>query len=235
MRTVLQFLPWLTVVDDSASCYRDFCLCRDLTKIVIMPTPSPADVIKLIDREVWIVTAQATVVPNQPDAGEVKPMHRGGLLATWVSQASLDADDPVMVIGLSPNHFTAELIDASRSFALHLLRQDQAQLGLNFALGSGRDRDKFDGLETISVKTGSPILADCLAWLDCRVTDRIDHGDRIYYWASVEAAMKNTSDGQVSTPLREQGLIAAATDAQKKQLRENLLFDLEFQQKRINK
>jgi flavin reductase (DIM6/NTAB) family NADH-FMN oxidoreductase RutF len=198
-----------------------------------MPNPSPAEVIKLIDREVWIVTAQATLSKPSPVDGSIP--RRGGLLATWVSQASLDADNPVMVIGLSPNHFTAELIDASRAFGLHLLRPDQAQLGLNFALGSGRDRDKFQDLETTSAKTGSPIMQDCLAWLDCRVTDRIDHGDRIYYWATVEAAVKNGADGQNPRPLREQELIAAASNLQKKQLRENLLFDLEFQRSRVPK
>lgn len=198
-----------------------------------MPNSSPADVIKLIDREVWIVTAHGSL--STESGSQESVLRRGGLLATWVSQASLDADNPVMVIGLSPNHFTAKLIDQSRSFALHLLRPDQADLGLNFALGSGRDRDKFHGLETMVAQTGSPILKDCLAWLDCRVTDRIDHGDRIYYWASVEAAVKYLADEQNAKPLREQGLIAAASDAQKKQLRENLLFDLEFQRSRTAK
>ena len=72
---------------------------------------SPIDLIEevfgIVDREVWIVTA-------------TDGTRRGGLVATWVSQASIDREHPVVLIGIAPNHFTAELIDASRAFGLHL-------------------------------------------------------------------------------------------------------------------
>jgi flavin reductase (DIM6/NTAB) family NADH-FMN oxidoreductase RutF len=162
------------------------------------------EVAKLIDREVWIVTAAA---------GE----RRGGLCATWVSLASLDPAHPVVLIGLAPNHYTAELIEGSGAFGLHLVRPDQASLALNFASGSSRDRDKFAGLQVADGKTGSPLLADCLAWLDCRVFARYDSGDRTYFWADVLAGGR-LSDRE---PLREQALMAAASEEQKRQLRQN--------------
>lgn len=168
-------------------------------------------ILRLIDREIWIVTAAA--------AGR-----RGGLCATWVSAASLDPDQPVVVAGLAPNHFTSELFQASGSFGLHLLRADQAELALNFAIGSGRDRDKFAGLATTAGSTGVPLLADCLASLECRVFSRYDTGDRWYFWADVVAGQKHGD----SKPLCEQALIAAASDEQRQQLAENRRQDSEF-------
>ncbi len=180
-------------------------------------------VIRLINREVWIVTAQAHD-------------QRGGLLASWVTQASLDPARPVMVAGIAPNHFTADLIDRSGCFALHLLGKKQTDLALNFAIGSGRDRDKLAGLTTRQEITSAPILTECLAWLDCRVIDRRDTGDRIYYWADVLSGGRTLAARDPdSTTLREQEVFAAATAEQKQMLRANLHADLEIQAALVEK
>src|SRR3954468_3901594 len=122
--------------------------------------------LRLVDRELWIITASN---------GD----RRGGLLATWVSAASIDPERPVLIAGIGPNHFTAELVQASRAFAAHLLRPDQTELAWNFANGSGRDRDKLASLEIENHETASPILTNCLAWFDCRVFAHYNAGDRL--------------------------------------------------------
>jgi flavin reductase (DIM6/NTAB) family NADH-FMN oxidoreductase RutF len=158
---------------------------------------------RLLNRELWIVTA-------------ADGARRGGLVATGVFVASIDARRPVLVAGLSPNHFTTELVQTSRAFAAHLLRPDQIDLAWNFAKDSGRNRDKLAGLSLTNAKTGSPILADCLASFECRVFARHDTGDRLYFWADVvEAATPFTSADQ---PLREQEFVKQLTDAQRQQL-----------------
>ncbi len=78
--------------------------------------------------------------------------------ATWVSQGSIDPQRPVMVAGIAPNHFTAELIDASQCFALHLLNFDQTTMALDFAIGSGRTRDKLINYDLLVGASGTPIL-----------------------------------------------------------------------------
>lgn len=168
-------------------------------------------ILRLVDREIWIVTAAADG-------------RRGGLCATWVSVASLDPDRPVVVAGLAPNHFTTELVSASGCFGLHMLRTDQASLALNFAIGSGRDRDKFAGVSLSTGSTGSPLLADCLASLECRVFSRYDTGDRWYFWADVVVGEKWCDD----QPLCEQALIAAASNEQRQLLLHNRREDSDF-------
>lgn len=173
--------------------------------------PSAAEridaVFRLVDREIWIVTAATA-------------HSRGGLTATWVSQASIDAARPLAQIGLAPNHFTSELVDASGAFALHLLSSEQTALAWNFAMGSGRERDKFAGLVTRSGVTGSPLISPCLAWLECKVVARLATGDRIYYWADVvdgEAREGNTASQE--RPLTEQQFIRQVPDDQRGQLK----------------
>lgn len=170
------------------------------------------ELFRLVDREVWIVTATAD-------------SKRGGLLATWVSEASIDREHPGVLIGIAPNHFTAELIDAGNAFALHLITEAQIGRAWNFAIGSGRERDKLHGLDAKTGATGSPILTDCLAWLDCQVFARLPTGDRTYYWADVV----DTSTSRAGVPLTEQRLIELATDEQKAILRSNRAADIALQ------
>ncbi|MDX1962826.1 MAG: flavin reductase family protein [Pirellulales bacterium] len=187
-----------------------------------MPIPSPSPrlatehALQLVNREIWIVTAQAGA-------------RRGGLVATWISQASIDPERPVMVAGIAPNHYTAELIDAAGGFGLHLLSAAQTALALNFAIGSGRERDKLANLEVLP-SGGAPIIRDCLAWLECRVINRYQTGDRNYYWADVLAAGRSLAarDANVQT-LRERDLICAATPEQRQALQRNLHADIELQ------
>jgi flavin reductase (DIM6/NTAB) family NADH-FMN oxidoreductase RutF len=125
-----------------------------------------------LDREIWLLTAEA----------EAK---RGGLIATFVAQASIVPDLPRMLVGLSRRHHTWELVERSNSFALHLIDEQHLDWIRRFGLESGRDKDKFDGLNVRRAGTGSPLLEDAIGWLDCRVENRMESGDRTIYLAEV--------------------------------------------------
>ncbi|HVS40047.1 MAG TPA: flavin reductase family protein [Gemmataceae bacterium] len=133
---------------------------------------APAALFAWLDREIWLLTAQADG-------------RRGGLIATFVSEASIAPDLPRMVVGLAKQHHTWGLVEASGAFALHLLGEDRLDWVWRFGLKSGRTGDKFEGLEVRTVATGSPILGGAVGWLDCRVETRLDSGDRTIYLAEV--------------------------------------------------
>lgn len=169
-------------------------------------------VLRLIDREIWVLTA-------------ADGKRRGGLVATWVSAASIDPTQPVLLAGIAPNHFTAELVQASRAFAAHLLRQDQVDLAWNLAKDSGRDRDKLAGLSLVQGMTGTPLLADCIGWCDCRVIARYDAGDRWFFWGKVVAGTlcvpldaDGTRSMPATIPLREQEFFRRLNNEQRQHL-----------------
>lgn len=180
-----------------------------------VPTGSTAEaaqieaVFRLIDREAWIVTAAA---------GD----RRGGLLATWVARASLDPSRPVCLAALGASHFTTELVLASREFAAHLLRPEDAALAWQFALTSGRDRDKLAGLQLARGMLGAPILENCLAVVECRVVKHYNARERHYFWGAVVAG-RTLGAGP---PLRESQFFAAGAPEQRRQARENLATDI---------
>src|SRR5262245_53477403 len=125
-----------------------------------------------LDRELWLLTAAS--------GGR-----RGGLIATFVTQVSIVPDLPRVLVALARQHHTTGLVEASGAFALHLLGEENLELVWGFGLESGRDRDKFAGLETTTSGVGNPLLIGTVGWLDCRVEAKLDVGDRLVYTAEV--------------------------------------------------
>jgi flavin reductase (DIM6/NTAB) family NADH-FMN oxidoreductase RutF len=90
--------------------------------------------------------------------------------------------------------------------ALHLLCEANLDLVWRFGLQSGRDVDKFAGLDARDGQTGCPLLADTVGWIECRVEARFDTGGRTLYALEV-------LEGQVThfaPPLRTQRLLELA-------------------------
>lgn len=158
--------------------------------------------LKLVDREIWLVTAAA--------GGR-----RSGLTATWVSQASLDRERPVLLAGLSPRNFTTELVEQSGLFTAHLVQHDLVPLAFRLASTSGRDVDKLAGLPVVAHESGALILTLARAWFACRVFHHLDAGDRRFFWGEVIAAGEAGS----GPPLKEQAFFAALSPEERQQLK----------------
>jgi flavin reductase (DIM6/NTAB) family NADH-FMN oxidoreductase RutF len=127
-----------------------------------------AEVWRRIDRELWLVTGAAGA-------------RRGGLIATFVAQASLTPELPRVLVGLAVQHHTRQLIEESQAFALHLLAEEQLDCVWRFGLQSGRDVDKFAGLAVTTGASGVPLLEETPAWLECRLEANWDVGGRVVY------------------------------------------------------
>ena len=156
-----------------------------------MDATAAATLFAWMDREIWLVTAQA---------GD----KRGGLIATSVNQASIVPDLPRVSITLAHQHHTWELVEASGVFALHLLGADNLDLIWRFGLESGRNVDKLDGLLPKSSGLGSPLLSGTIGWLDCRIEARLDVGDRTVYVAEVvQGEVTNFAQPLMMTRLME--------------------------------
>jgi flavin reductase (DIM6/NTAB) family NADH-FMN oxidoreductase RutF len=166
---------------------------------------NPAAVFARLDRELWVVTSSAN--------GQ-----RGGLIATFVNQASVVPGLPRIVLGVAHQHYTAGLIESSNAFALHLIGEQHIDWVWRFGLRSGRGEDKLDGLAVTDGPTGSPLLRDALAWLDCRVEARMDTGDKTLYLATVIAGESLRPEA----PLCVSRMIALAEPERRKQLKEQL-------------
>ena len=164
-----------------------------------------------LDREIWLVTARADT-------------RRGGLIATFVNQATIVPELPRVLVGLAAQHYTRELVESSNTFALHLLSENHLDWVWRFGLETGRERDKFEGLRVRNTITGSPVLDDAVGWLDCRVEARLDIGDRTVYLAEVV----QSGVTHFAPPLTVQRLLKLAPPARLAELERQLHRDGEI-------
>lgn len=108
-----------------------------------------------------------------------------GLTANAVTSVSLD---PLLVLVCVENTLRShELMTRSGVFAVNILNVDQRRLAERFAGLIPDVDDRFEGLDYDTAETGSPILPDVLAWLDCRVWNTYDGGDHTIFVGEIIA------------------------------------------------
>jgi flavin reductase (DIM6/NTAB) family NADH-FMN oxidoreductase RutF len=109
-----------------------------------------------------------------------------GMTASWASQVSLK---PLMVaVSIAPSRYSHRLIMESGIFAVNVLDSTQADLGKRFGYKSGRQVDKFAGLEWTTAATGAPVLPQAYAYLDLRLRETFPAGDHTLFLGEVVAA-----------------------------------------------
>jgi flavin reductase (DIM6/NTAB) family NADH-FMN oxidoreductase RutF len=130
------------------------------------------DIFGLYDPPLWLLTAELDG-------------RRGGLIATSVARVSIVAELPRVSIAIAKQHYTWELIQGSGRFALHLLGAADLGAVQRFGLPTGREQDKLSGLAVEKTPDGNPLYPGAASWMDCRVEQGVDIGDRTLYLAAV--------------------------------------------------
>lgn len=88
-----------------------------------------------------------------------------GLTVNAVSSVSLHP--PLVLVCLARSGNSHDSVIASGAFAVSVLASGQEELAHRFARGTHRER--FAGVEFRDGASGSPVLPDALAWLDCAI------------------------------------------------------------------
>ena len=108
------------------------------------------------------------------------------MLASWVQQAAFAP--PSVSVAIATGRPIAEMIRASRQFALSIIARDDTTLMKKYARGVKDDENPFAGVRTRLGSLGAPILTDALAYLECRLLHACDFGaDHDLFLAEVVA------------------------------------------------
>jgi flavin reductase (DIM6/NTAB) family NADH-FMN oxidoreductase RutF len=101
--------------------------------------------------------------------------------------ASVSADPPLVMVIIENRHRAYSLLQEEDAvYAVNILREDQSELSNRFAFT--KDEDRFAVGDWTTAATGAPILADALAWLDCRIRERYPAGSHTIYVGEVQAS-----------------------------------------------
>jgi flavin reductase (DIM6/NTAB) family NADH-FMN oxidoreductase RutF len=123
-----------------------------------------------------------------------------GMTANWVTQASFEP--PMIAVAVENTAKTIGMIRDAHHFAVNLLQQDQRDLAGKLGRSSQQAPQKLKGLKTKPAPvSGTPVLADALGWLECRLLTTVPAGDHTLVLGEViEAGVER--DGE---PLTLQG------------------------------
>lgn len=98
--------------------------------------------------------------------------------------ASLSLDPPLVLYCLGKRAFNFDAFANAKAFAVNLLSADQQALSDRFAREA---EDDLADLPATELATGSPVLAGCLAVLDCETEAIHEAGDHLIVIGRVKA------------------------------------------------
>ena len=118
-----------------------------------------------------------TVVTTVDDAGPA------GMTASSFSSVSLNP--PLVSVCVARHLAMHTRIDQAGVFAVNILSKNNVDDGRRFAGMLPGVTDKFQGVQHHTAATGSPLLANTLGWVDCKLWARHDGGDHTIFVGEV--------------------------------------------------
>lgn len=121
----------------------------------------------LAQRRIMGHFATGVTVVTAKQNGEIQ-----GMTANAVTSLSLHP--PLVLVAVDKTAAMHVALKASGNFALNILSDAQEHLSRRFAM---RGPKEVSDIMWITAASGTPILADALAWVDCRLTEILSGGD----------------------------------------------------------
>jgi len=104
----------------------------------------------------------------------------------WVTQASFEP--PLVAVGVKTDSGAHGLIKKTKAFALNVLGKDQQGMAFTFFKPAEVDGNSISGVPFKAGETGSPILTDTFAQVECKLVDTVEKGDHSLFIGEVIAA-----------------------------------------------
>ncbi len=135
---------------------------------------------KLRRRVMWTMPSGLYVL-GSTDGGE----RRNGMTINWVSQISFD---PKLVgVSIERSAFTHELVETGGCFSVCVVDREDRAIVRKFTKPVEVDLQArtLNGFPYVERVTGAPVLAQSVAFLDCRVTQRLEVGNHTLFVGEV--------------------------------------------------
>ena len=128
----------------------------------------------------------------------------GAMVASWVSQASFNP--PGITVAVAKDRAVEALLHKGDRFALNVLAEGrETALMKQFLQPFEPGADRFAGLELDTSPAEQPLLPDALAWLDGKVSQRMECGDHWLIYAEVDHGGVLDAEGSTAVHQRRSG------------------------------
>ncbi len=105
---------------------------------------------------------------------------------------------PLVACGVKHDRRTHGMVKQAGAFGVIFLRQDQKELVDRFK-SKADPSAKFEGLQWNRASLGSPVLDDCLGWVECKLTSELEPGGEHTLFIGEVKESKLVGAGEVLT------------------------------------
>lgn len=108
-----------------------------------------------------------------------------GMTANAVTSLSLEP--LLLLVCVDKRTVTHQFLEEAQNFAVNILAEDQEQVSRALASRDSEDARRLIGYRYRPGHTGAPILEDCLAYVECHITEVLEGGDHSIFIGQVES------------------------------------------------
>ena len=128
---------------------------------------------ELTNQVTWRIPNALALVGSRHDS------EWNAMTTSWVTQV---AQEPVLMgVGVDKLALTHRLIDQGESFTVNLWNAENTRPFVKFSKPAQMAEGALNGWRVTTAETGAPVFVDAVAWMDCRVTQRIDCGSHTFF------------------------------------------------------
>ncbi|WP_114993806.1 diflavin flavoprotein [Synechococcus sp. UW179A] len=156
-----------------------------------------------LDKALGRLTGGLYIVTASQGEGDAR--RSGAMVASWVAQASFRP--PGLSVAVAKDRAIEALMQVGDSFVINVLRQERYKpLMQHFLKRFPPGADRFEGVNVLhGAAEGGPVLTDALAYLSCRVEQRMEGPDHWIIYALVEQGNVADIDGRTAVHHRKTG------------------------------
>ena len=129
---------------------------------------------------------------------------RSAMIASWVAQASFE---PLgFTVSVAKDRAIESLMQVNDTFVLNCLPENGYEpIMKHFLTRFPPGADRFEGVEWAPANCGAPILADAVAYMECRVTSRMEANDHWIVYSEVFGGKVFNQDERTASHHRKVG------------------------------
>ena len=123
------------------------------------------------------------------------PAGTAAATVNWVTQTSFAP--PLVAVGVKVDSHAHEVIKQSNAFALNVLGKGQQALAFTFFKPAEKKGSTISGEPFRAGSTGSPILTNAPAFVECRLVGSVEKGDHsLFVGEVVDAGVSKNPEGR---------------------------------------
>ena len=127
--------------------------------------------------------------------GESKDGKIAAATVNWVTQTSFDP--PLLAVGVKSDSGAHSIIKESGKFGLNILTKNQQSTAFTFFKPTVKDGGSINGENYHSGSTGSPILNNSKAYVECALVETVEKGDHSIFVGEIkDAGVSEVPDGR---------------------------------------